>query len=33
MIVALFESHRQGGARVDFPLANRDNPLTQLTTK
>ena len=33
MIVALFESHRQGGARVDFPLANRDNPLTQLTAK
>jgi len=31
--VSLFESHRQGGARVGFPLANRDNPLTQLTTK
>ena len=30
MIVALFESHRQGGARVTFPLLNRDNPLTQL---
>ena len=30
MIAALFESHRQGGARVNFPLANRDNPLTQL---
>ena len=31
MIVALFESHRQGGARVAFPLSNRDNPLAQLT--
>ena len=30
MIVALFESHRQGGARVTFPLLNRDNPLAQL---
>jgi len=31
MIAALFESHRQGGARVGFPLANRANPLTQLS--
>ena len=30
MIVALFESHRQSGARVTFPLLNRDNPLAQL---
>ena len=30
MIVGLFESHRQGGARVPFPLAKRDNPLAGL---
>ena len=30
MIVGLFESHRQGGARVTFPLSNRDNPLATL---
>jgi len=30
MIVAAFESHRQG-KRVEFPLANRKNPLTMLT--
>jgi predicted dehydrogenase len=27
MIMAVFESHRQNGARVPFPLANRQNPL------
>ena len=30
MIVGLFESHRQGGVRVPFPLSNRDNPLAKL---
>ena len=30
MIVGLFESHRQGGARIPFPLAKRDNPLAKL---
>ena len=30
MIVGLFESHRQGGARVAFTLSNRGNPLAQL---
>ena len=29
MIVAVFESHRQGGP-VKFPLENRNNPLTML---
>ena len=29
MIVAVFESHRQGGP-VNFPLENRNNPLTML---
>ncbi len=29
MIVAVFESHRQG-KRVEFPLVNRENPLTML---
>ncbi|MAT14719.1 MAG: 3-chlorobenzoate-3,4-dioxygenase [Planctomyces sp.] len=29
MIVAVFESHRQG-SRVEFPLDNRENPLTML---
>jgi predicted dehydrogenase len=29
MIVSVFESHRLG-KRVDFPLANRENPLTML---
>ncbi|MAS97019.1 MAG: 3-chlorobenzoate-3,4-dioxygenase [Verrucomicrobiales bacterium] len=30
MTMAVFESHRLGGARVDWPLKNRDNPLTRL---
>lgn len=30
MIMAVFESHRIGGARVEWPLKNRDNPLTRL---
>ena len=30
MICAVFESHRLGGQRVAFPLANRQNPLAQL---
>ncbi len=30
MICAVFESHRLGGQRVTFPLANRQNPLAQL---
>ncbi|MCE9606422.1 MAG: Gfo/Idh/MocA family oxidoreductase [Planctomycetia bacterium] len=30
MIAAVFESHVRGGARVTFPLAQRDNPLTRL---
>ena len=30
MITAVFESHRQGGQRVTFPLATRGNPLTEL---
>ncbi len=30
MICAVFESHRQGGQRVPFPLKTRVNPLTQL---
>ena len=31
MICAVFESHRVGGARVTFPLTNRQNPLAQLS--
>ena len=31
MIVAVFESHRQGRP-VTFPLENRKNPLTMLST-
>ena len=27
MIMALYESQRRDGARVDLPLANRDHPL------
>jgi predicted dehydrogenase len=30
MICGVFESHRQGGARVPYPLAERDNPLSKL---
>lgn len=30
MICAVFESHRQNGARVTFPLQSRDNPLSRL---
>jgi predicted dehydrogenase len=30
MIVGLFESHRQNGARVTFPLGERNNPLANL---
>ena len=30
MISAVFESHRQGGVRVTFPLTTRQNPLTLL---
>ena len=30
MIVGLFESHRQNGARVVFPIKNRNNPLANL---
>ncbi len=30
MIMGVFESHRQGGARVALPLAERDNPLARL---
>lgn len=30
MIAAVFESQVRGGARVEFPLKNRDNPLTRL---
>ncbi len=30
MICAVFESHRLGGQRVTFPLANRQNPLAAL---
>jgi len=30
MIMAVFESHRQGGARVELPLTNRENPLGML---
>lgn len=29
MILSVFESHRQGGARVPLPLTNRQNPLTK----
>ena len=29
-VCGVFESHRQGGARVSFPLAERGNPLTKL---
>jgi len=28
MICGVFASHRQGGAAVQFPLKNRDNPLS-----
>ncbi len=31
MISSIFESHRLGGQRVTFPLANRQNPLAQLS--
>ena len=31
MIMAVFESHRLNGQRVTWPLAPRQNPLTQLT--
>jgi hypothetical protein len=31
MISAVFESHRQHGAAVSFPLQERDNPLAKLT--
>jgi predicted dehydrogenase len=31
MICAVFESHRQGGAAVRFPLEERGNPLAKLT--
>lgn len=31
MIMAVFESHRQGGRRTGIPLQNRLNPLDQLT--
>jgi hypothetical protein len=30
MIVGLFESHRQNGARVSFPMKERNNPLANL---
>jgi predicted dehydrogenase len=30
MISAVFESHRQNGQRIAFPLTNRQNPLTML---
>jgi predicted dehydrogenase len=30
MITAVFESHRQAGARVELPLKNRENPLGML---
>jgi predicted dehydrogenase len=30
MIAAVFESHRQNGQRVTFPLVARDNPLARL---
>jgi hypothetical protein len=30
MIASVFESHRQGGRRVSFPLENRVNPLSLL---
>lgn len=30
MICAVFESHRQNGARVKFPLENRSNPFSKL---
>lgn len=30
MICAVFESHRQSGQRIPWPLENRANPLTQL---
>ncbi len=30
MICGVFESHRQGGAHVPYPLAERDNPLGKL---
>ena len=30
MIVGLFESHRQNGSRVAFPLVDRNNPLAKL---
>ncbi|MCB1092767.1 MAG: Gfo/Idh/MocA family oxidoreductase [Verrucomicrobiae bacterium] len=30
MILSVFESHRQGGARVEIPLKNRENPLGML---
>jgi predicted dehydrogenase len=30
MIMAVFESHRESGARVKMPLKNRENPLRML---
>jgi predicted dehydrogenase len=30
MICGVFESHRQGGAHVNFPLTERENPLSKL---
>lgn len=30
MICGVFESHRRGGALVDYPLAERENPLAKL---
>jgi predicted dehydrogenase len=31
MIMGVFESHRQGGARISLPLPNRDHPFSKLT--